>query len=153
MVFNTIRSISTIHSLPGSLSNPRSCRYKGLTGQVLVIFSALFLIILVIGCATPTLQPADPQLLFKSDMLSFIRDGVTTREEVVIKLGIPSAQIEGDKILMFQLQADKEGKWHLTTPQWNATTGLRTWTEGTCSLVLVFGEDGVLRKHSLVKPQ
>jgi hypothetical protein len=69
------------------------------------------LIILATGCATPKVQPADPQLLFKSDLLSFLGDGVTTREEVVLKLGIPSAQIEGEKILMYQLKVDEDGKW------------------------------------------
>jgi len=141
------------HPSPGSENAPRIFKDQGLIGLVLLVFSALPLIILVTGCATPKLQPADPQILFKSDMLSFIRDGVTTREEVVVKLGIPSAQMEGEKILMYQMRADKEGKWHLTAPHWNVTTGLRAWAEGTCSLVLVFGEDGILRKHSLVIPQ
>lgn len=116
------------------------------------IVSAIFLLVLASGCATPTLQPADPQLLFKSD-LSFLQDGIATREEVVLRLGIPSAQMEGDNILMYQLKADQNGRWHLIAPGWNPATGLRTWSEGTCSLVLVFGEDGVLRKHSLVAAQ
>ena len=111
------------------------------------------LIILATGCATPKVQPADPQLLFKSDLLSFLGDGVTTREEVVLKLGIPSAQIEGEKILMYQLKVDEDGKWRLVAPRWNLGTGLRAWSEGTCSLVLVFGENGVLQKHSLVMAQ
>lgn len=115
--------------------------------------AAISLIILTTGCATPKVQPADPQLLFKSDLLYFLQDEATTREEVVLKLGIPSAQIEGEKILMYQLRADKDGKWHLIAPRWNATTGLRAWSEGTMSLVLVFGENGVLRKHSLVTAQ
>ena len=118
-----------------------------------VIISAMAIIILGTGCATPRVQPADPELLFKSELLAFIREGVTTREEVVIKLGIPSAQLEGDKILMYQLWADEAGKWHLIAPQVNATTGLRAWRKGVCSLVLVFGGDGVLQKHSLVKAQ
>ena len=113
---------------------------------------SLLLIVLASGCATPTLQPADPQLLFESD-LSFLQDGIVKREEVVLRLGIPSAQMEGDNILMYQLKADQEGKWHLITPRWNPAIGLRTWSEGTCSLILVFGEDGVLRKHSLVVAQ
>jgi len=108
---------------------------------------------LVAGCASPKVQTADPLILLKSDLLSFIQDGVTTREEALLKLGIPSAQMEGEKILMYQLRADQEGKWHLVAPLWNVTTGLRAWREGTCSLVLVFGGDGVLQKHSLVTAQ
>jgi hypothetical protein len=109
--------------------------------------------LLATGCATPKVQPADPQLVFKSDLLGFLQDGVTTREEVVLALGIPSAQIEGEKILMYQLKADENGKWHLIAPRWNVNTNLRTWSEGTCSVVLVFGANGVLHKHSLVMAQ
>ena len=118
-----------------------------------LIVSAIAIIVLATGCATTQVQSADPQLLFESELLAFIRDGVTTREEVALKLGIPSAQFEGEKILMYQLRADKAGKWQLTAPQISATTGFREWEQGTCSLVLVFGSDGVLRKHSLVKAQ
>ncbi len=131
----------------------RRCHDKALIGHSLLIVSVMSLIILATGCATPKVQLADPQLLFKSELLSFVQDGVTTREEVVLKLGIPSAQIEGEKILMYQLRADKDGKWHLVAPLWNVSPGLRAWSEGTCSLVLVFGENGVLRKHSLVTTQ
>lgn len=125
----------------------------GLIGDCVLIVTAMSLMILAAGCATPKIQPADPQLLFKSDLLSFVRDDVTTREEVVLKLGTPSAQIEGDKILMYQLKVDEDGKWHLVAPQWNTYIGLRTWDPGTCSLVLIFGYDGVLHKHSLVMAQ
>ena len=118
-------------------------------GMALVLVCTL----LATGCATPKVQPVDPQLVFKSDLLGFLHDSVTTREEVILKLGIPSAQVEGERILMYQLKADENGKWHLTAPRWNVNTGLRTWSEGTCSLVLVFGENGVLRKHSLVMAQ
>ncbi|MGE5839021.1 MAG: hypothetical protein ACM34H_03745 [Deltaproteobacteria bacterium] len=118
-------------------------------GMALVLAFGL----LAAGCATPKVQPADPQLIFKSDMLGFLQDGVTTRDEVVLKLGIPSAQIEGERILMYQLKADENGKWHLIAPQWNVNTGLRTWSEGTCSLVLVFGENSILQRHSLVMAQ
>lgn len=116
--------------------------------------SAILLsILLVSGCATPKVGVADPQILLSSGLLSFLQDDVTTREEVVLKLGLPSAQIEGDTILMYQLMVEKDGTWHLVAPQWNPTAGLRSWSEGTGSLVLVFGENGILRKHSLVTSQ
>ena len=126
---------------------------KSLIGQSLLIVSAMAFIILVAGCATPKVQPADPQRLFKSELLSFVQDGVTTREEVVLKLGIPSTKLEGEKILMYQLRADQDGKWHLVAPLWNVSTGVRAWREGTCSLALVFGGNGILQKHSLVTTQ
>ena len=141
-----------ITSLRKGRSGAAAWRDEPLAGRRAWIVPAIFLLILASGCATPTIQPIDPQLLFKSD-LSFLQDGIATREEVVLRLGIPSAQMEGNNILMYQLKADQNGKWHLIAPSWNPATGLRTWSEGTCSLVLVFGEDGVLRKHSLVAAQ
>jgi hypothetical protein len=110
---------------------------------------ALGILALAGGCETPRIQTADPQILLKSE-LAFINDGVTTREQVVLKLGVPSAQFEGERIMIYQLLADKNGKWHLVAPTINQFNGLRIWGEGTCSLVLVFGTDGVLLKHSLV---
>jgi len=109
------------------------------------------LIIIVVSCATPHVQTTDTQLLFNSELLGFIQDSITTREEVLLRLGNPSARFEGEKILTYNLHADQKGKWHLVAPQINLTTGFRTWSVGTCSLVLVFGDDGVLRKHSLVE--
>jgi hypothetical protein len=110
--------------------------------------------ILIQGCATtPSVKPADPDLLLSSGLLSFLQDGATSREVVVLKLGVPSAQLEGDRILMYQLRSDEQGTWYLTAPEWDTYAGLRSWKPGTCSLVLVFDEDGVLRRHSLVVPQ
>jgi len=103
------------------------------------------------SCATPPVQPIDAQILFSSKLLGFIQDGNTKREEVVLKLGIPSAPFEGEKILTYQLRVDQTGSWHLVAPQNDVATGLREWREGTCSLVLVFDGEGVLRKHSLVE--
>lgn len=123
------------------------------TGRRRVIAALLMAMTLAAGCATPTLKLADPQLILQSDLFSFLRDGTTTRQEAVMKLGMPSAQMEGERILFYQLRADEEGKWHLVSPQWNVAAGMRTWSSGTCSLVLVFQDDGVLSKHSLVVAQ
>jgi hypothetical protein len=121
------------------------------TSKAQFISSLLLMIALLSSCATPRVHPMDTRLLFHSELLGFVRDGTTTREEVLLKLGIPSAQFEGEKILTYQLRVDQAGKWHLVAPQINAVTGLRQWREETCSLVLVFDAEGVLRKHSLIE--
>ncbi len=105
----------------------------------------------VSSCSTPHIQPADPKLLFDSELLGFIEDGATKREEVVLRLGIPSAQFEGERILTYQFRVDQAGKWHLVAPQIDTFSGLRAWPPGTLSLVLVFDKDGVLHQHSLVE--
>jgi len=111
---------------------------------------ALGILVLAEGCEpTPRIQMADPKVLLNSE-LSFIQDGVITREQVVLKLGVPSAQFEGERIMIYQLYADNYRKWQLATPMINNFNGLRMWGPETCSLVLVFGTDGVLSRHSLV---
>jgi hypothetical protein len=119
--------------------------------RALFIFLWLPIVSMTAGCATSHLQTADTQVLIHSELMGFIQDGTTTREEALLKLGMPSAQFEGEKILTYQLNADQTGKWHLVAPQMNAITGLRQWRQGTCSLVLVFDGEGILRKHSLVE--
>jgi hypothetical protein len=99
------------------------------------------------GCATPKIQVADAQLLLNSE-LAFLKDGETTREEIALKLGVPSAQLEGDRILMYQFRAGEDGKWTQVSPIFSGN--LRGWGSGTSSLVLVFDAGGILRKHSMV---
>lgn len=123
---------------------------RQLTLQTRYILSSLALIIIIAGCATPHIQSVDPKPLFNSKLLGFIHDSVTTKEEVLVKLGNPTGQFEGEKILTYQLRVDQTGDWHLVAPQISAN-GLREWPNKTCSLVLVFGDDGVLQKHSLVE--
>ncbi len=109
------------------------------------------------GCATPRIQTVDPQGFLNSE-LAFIKDGVTTREEVCLNLGVPTAQLEGDRILMYQFRPDQDGKWQLVSPKFSGSLkggslSLRGWDKGTMSLVLVFDGAGVLQKHSMVVSQ
>jgi len=107
---------------------------------------------LLAACATETVKSVAPASLPEVRVLAFLRDDETTREDVLLRLGVPTAQLEGDRILMYQLNTDAKGRWYLSAPEWNAATGMRTWRSGTASLVLVFDDAGVLRRHSLVVP-
>lgn len=107
----------------------------------------------VLGCATPQVQLSGSHVLLKSALLGFITDGLTTREEALVRLGMPASQFEGDKILLYQLRSDQNGNWHLVAPKIDHYTGFRHWQNGTGSLVLVFNTAGVLQKHSLVLAQ
>lgn len=95
------------------------------------------LIILVAAC-TPTLG--------RKDLLSFIEEGKTTREQVFLTLGEPAASYEGGRILCFRLGHDDGGDYIvLAGSDTIRFTGVKT------SLVLIFDEKGVLRRHSLVQ--
>lgn len=52
-----------------------------------------YFVLLLTGCATPVIKPADPRIVTESDLLSFIRDGATTREEALLQSEMPAAQM------------------------------------------------------------
>lgn len=109
-------------------------------------------LLLAPACATPELQVADPSTLLKGE-LAFLTDGLTTREEVLLHLGIPSGYFEGERILAYALRADTAKTWHVGTRPPPPPGGFQSWTLGTGSLVLVFGPEGILLRHSVVLPQ
>ena len=99
-------------------------------------FLRLPLLIIVLGlaaCATP---------VGRKDLLEFLADGVTRRDDVRLKLGEPSAQYEGARILAYRLATD-DGGYVLVGQRDN-------WLGVQYSLILVFDDEAVLRRHSLV---
>lgn len=88
-----------------------------------------------VGCATAPVG--------REDLLGFIQEGVSTREEVILQLGDPNALYEDSRILTYRLSRDEKG-WILR----DATKG---WYGVLVNLVLVFDDRGVLRRHSLVQ--
>ena len=76
-------------------------------------------------------------------LIDFIRDGATTRQEVLAHLGEPGATYERERVLTYRLGRDAGGDYVLPNKSdWN----------GVCSnLVLAMDGNGVLRQHSLVQ--
>lgn len=100
------------------------------------LISAIFALLTVVlaGCATsPT---GNPQLL------DFLQDGSTTREDVYLNLAEPVETFEGGRILAYHLVQDKTGYMV-------ATRRTNTWNV-RFSLVLSFDDRGILRRHSVV---
>jgi hypothetical protein len=94
---------------------------------------------LLTGCATIVTRPADPHLL------DCLRDGQSTKEAVVLKLGQPSAILESGRILTYRVGQEKDRGYYLRDA--SATN----WFELKFSLVLVFDPSEVLERHSLVE--
>jgi hypothetical protein len=90
--------------------------------------------VIVSGCATAPVG--------RQDLLEFLKDGVSSRDDVRLKLGDPSAQYEDGRILTYRLSKDKGG-YILVARRDN-------WLGVEYSLTLVFGVDGVLQRHSVV---
>jgi len=94
---------------------------------------------LLAGCATTATLPADPHLL------DFLRDGQSTKETVVLKLGQPSTVLESGRILTYRVGQEKDRGYFVREA--SATN----WFELKFSLVLVFDPSEVLERHSLVE--
>ncbi len=77
------------------------------------------------------------------ELLAFLKDGSTTREDVYLQLAEPSATFEGGRILTYLLDQDQRGYVLMRRRE-------KAWN-GRFSLVLAFDEQGVLRRHSLVR--
>ncbi len=81
----------------------------------------------------------------KHDLLDFLQDGKTTKEEVFLRLAEPSSTYEDGRIFTYRLNEDEGGY----TIKGAKSKG---WS-GKYSLVLSFDERGILRRHSLVRVQ
>ena len=116
---------------------------------VLMLVPAMF----TMGCATTAktakIAGASP------DLLDSLQIGQTTRQEVILKLGQPSATFEHESILTYRVgYAQKLGYYIIspTTLWWSSAQG-KTWASVHYSLVLVFDGNGVLQKQNLVTVQ
>jgi len=110
------------------------------------IFLLLALALTLVGCAT-----APPPLKGSPDLLKFLAEGQTTRTEAIITLGQPSGRFEQEKILTYRLGFEPRNSGYYLVEREATASGWPTWTAAKFSLVLVFNDHGVLRKHSLVK--
>jgi len=118
---------------------------------------------LLTGCATVVAQ-LEPQLV--SERIPFVQDGKTSKEEVLRSLGEPDNRYEGGRILTYKMCSVPGPKWfpwgnyplsppnsepHLTRAKGEARDGpVRCFPEPTNILILVFGTDDLVERHSVV---
>jgi len=111
------------------------------------IFLVLLTAMALAGCAnTPP-----PPLKGSPDLLSFLSDGKSSRTEVITTLGQPSGQFESEKILTYRLGFEPRNNGYYVVERELVASGWPTWTDAKFSLVLIFDDAGILRRHSLVK--
>lgn len=106
-----------------------------MAGVVLAMFLA--------GCATA--PPID-----RSDLLGFLVDGSTAKTEVLSKLGLPSATFAEEEIFTYRLEYESKSKGYWVVGRETDASPWPIWSRANHSLVLVFNNQGVLEKHSLV---
>ena len=110
--------------------------------KILII---LLVLLSLVGCATA------PPVKGRSDLLNFLTDGKTRKEEVLTTLGQPSGQFESQKILTYRLGYEPKSYGYYVVERESTPSGWPMWTLTQYSLVLVFDDAGVLEKQSLIK--
>jgi hypothetical protein len=109
--------------------------------------SAVILILVFAGCATN-------QVRGRANLLRFLSDGATTKEEALLNLGQPSGTFEDGNILTFRIGFNS-GSNEFYVVQQPPGIGINgaycSWENTRYSLVLVFDGKNLLRHHSLVE--
>jgi len=107
-----------------------------------------FLFALLFGCTPKTLVIENQA---QSDIMPFIRDGITEREEVLIRLGKPASTYKGSQIITYWLWKDELGKF-VVIPKQRLPHDMRGtgFKENLHNLILVFDSVDVLERHSIV---
>lgn len=108
------------------------------------ICCAVVLSVFLAGCASTPLKG-------QPDLLNFVADGKTSKEEALLKLGAPSAKFSGERILTYRLGLEPKNHGYYVVGRMSADSGWTSWAGVKYSLVLVFDDAGVLQKHSLVE--
>jgi len=111
-----------------------------------------FLIILLLsGCAETRLQTVDDSIL--QQQLALLEDGKTTKQDILLKFGIPSSQFEGEKILTYRLRFNqKENRFEVVSREVDRRDPrFAEWMQTEYNLVLVFDEKHILQKHSMLR--
>ena len=79
-----------------------------------------------------------------STLLEFINEGQSTRTDVILKLGEPSASLESGRILTYRIGGDAQKGYFIRETK-------SSWSNTNYSLVFVFDAEGILQSHSLVR--
>lgn len=100
------------------------------------------------GCVDPSVRQEKARA-FETKLLEPLLVGRTTRQEVLLRLGTPSSVFEGGRILTYDFVVNPAGEWHRAGN--GQTSGWAYPHPRAASLVLVFGPDDRLLRHSLVR--
>ncbi len=102
------------------------------------------------ACDPPTLAQAGPER-FRTAAFAFLQDGRTTREEVLLRLGTPSARFQEARILSYTYVSPEPGWFIRVGRNWGPSSPRPAFhARAVHDLVLAFDEAGVLRRHALV---
>ena len=107
------------------------------------------LVILLAGCASQT--PPAKVAEIEQRHLSFIRDGVTSREQALLQLGIPTGTFEGDRIMTWRLCYNGEKLFPIAAERAPDDPRYTMWRVPAYNLVLVFDARNIVQRHSFIE--
>ena len=107
------------------------------------VLGAVLTTVLLTGCVTP------PNA--RTDLLDFLDIGKTTREEVLLKLGQPSASFEQERIFTYRIGQYGEQGYFIISPKVVLPAQGASWQNVHFSLVIVFDEQRRLQNHKLIR--
>jgi hypothetical protein len=116
--------------------------------QILALAIALGLV----GCYTaPTVTKKD-MATSVTEATSFIEDGKTSREAMLLKLGIPSRQFESGRILAWRVRTAEEGLVMVSDYPGGYDPRFNTWPASSrgYDLIVVFDAGDLVQTHNLV---
>lgn len=98
----------------------------------------------MVGCSS--VSTLDPMIV--DERFKFIRDATTSRQEVLDRLGEPANRYEDGLILTYLIREDRDRRFRVVNP---GTEDGPAFRSEIYNLVLVFGPDGRLERHSVVR--
>lgn len=124
----------------GTMADLRATRWtRRLWARVLS-----FLLMLGAGGCSWSARPASPEL--QQQVLPWLEDGDTTRDEVEAVFGKPGYECSRERITAYRLSLDGSGRL-IPVPR----EGQFGWTGAQFNLVLAFDADRVLEEHVLIQ--
>jgi hypothetical protein len=102
----------------------------------------LICLVFIIACCASGLKPLDTNM--EKTWLSFIKDGKTTKEEIIITYGSPMKTFTNENILIYSM-------WFAETRGQGFIKQERRNTVGEYHFVFVFDENNILKRHSFLK--
>ena len=114
---------------------------------------ALSVLLLATACAHQPELPENPENppQTQPSLALFIEDGKTTRQQVLLKLGTPSAEFENQRILTYRLNCQLPSSIHPVPRVSVIGEEFNSWNWATHDLVLVFDDRNVVVTHALIE--
>jgi len=109
--------------------------------RALMVMIAIVAVTLIAACAQPVAPVATDETM---QLLPFLKDGKTNKDEILERFGAPRSRYENDAIFIYGVIRTSEGQIHVSARG-------RELGADNYDLVLVFGANDLLGRHTVVR--